>query len=141
MLESAKIEKPTVVHCPDDASKPKALSAFSKAFEGIYREVWQIRSQNRHIGLQPHLTSTGLAVHLLNYHYSQDKNRILSIPEYVLKIRKSEFPGLKSWDRIDIQTLGDGAPDYALEDSGDVLSLKLRHLPLYTIVSFLSERA
>jgi hypothetical protein len=137
---SELMTKPTVVHCPDDASKPKALSSFSKAFEGIYSDVWQIRSNNRHLGLQPHLTSTGLAIHLLNYRYSQQDDRVLSIPECTLKIRKSEFPGRKIWDRIDIHTLGDGKLEYALEDSGDVLTLKLRHLPLYAIVSFLSQR-
>lgn len=132
--------KKTVSYCPDDVSKTAALSRFTTVFEKAYSGFWQLRVDSPRVGVQPHLSAAGLTIHLLNYQYSREIDRVVPIETCTLNLHKTEFPQVKSPRAVQVHTLDGNPVRHSLETAGDVVTVMINDLPLYTAVSFLSER-
>jgi hypothetical protein len=129
------VKLPSVEYCINDSYKPTALKAFDNAFRGLYEDVWQVALDDASIGVQTHSIENGMAIHLVNYNYSKQKDAVELIKELNIKIhlKGNEFGGLK------IHTLLGENLEYENSKAGDIMNIKIYNLPLYTVVELINE--
>jgi len=118
-----------VVYCPDEANKAQALAAFNEAFERIYEDLWKVKADARDIGIQMHAIQGGTAIHILNYRYSKEEDRVLPIDKLTLKIR-----GTYGGEMVKVHTLDGRAIPYETATDGDAFAITLYEVPIYTVI-------
>lgn len=125
----------SVAYCLDGGDKPTALKAFGGIFKAVYKDLWRINVDNDSIGIQTHSIENGMAVHIVNYDYQKQEDRTRRIEELNLKVnlKGKEFGSLK------IHTLEGKEIKSEVRKDGDVMSVKIYDLPLYTVVELVNE--
>jgi hypothetical protein len=121
-----------VFYCENPSFKTKALENFGKCFEEAFSDVWQIKTNQPEVGIQIHKTGEGLAVHLINYQYSKENDKITGIGELKLDIRMGEV-----YKSVNIHTLDGSKVEYAYEVKGEQAVLRLYNLPVYVVVDLI----
>jgi hypothetical protein len=121
-----------VFYCENPSFKPEALENFDICFGEAYVDVWQVKTNNPEVGIQTHKTNDGIAVHLINYNYSKDKDKINPIEELELNIRTNE-----EFKNINIYTLDGSKVEYAHEAKDGYAAIKLYNVPVYAVVELI----
>jgi hypothetical protein len=122
-----------VFYCENPTFKTEALENFGKCFDEVYSDVWQVKTNNPEIGIQTHKTEDGMAVHLVNYNYSKEKDKIDAIEELQLNVRTKEV-----YKDIKVHTLDGSKVEYSFETKGEHTAIKLYNLPVYAVVDLIS---
>jgi hypothetical protein len=122
-----------VFYCENPLFKTEALENFGKCFDEVYSDVWQIKTNNPEVGIQTHKTEDGMAVHLVNYNYSKEKDKINAIEELQLNVRTKEV-----YKDIKVHTLDGSKVEYSFETKGEHTAIKLYNLPVYAVVDLIS---
>lgn len=128
-LEKVKQNR-NVSYCKNDTDKSKALNEFSQVFKDAYKDLQRISIDNAAVGIQSHLIENGMAVHLINYNYSEKDDCTGLIDELNLKIH---LVG-ENYHSIKIHTLQGQEVKFECSRKDGSMNVKLHNLPLYTIV-------
>jgi hypothetical protein len=125
----------SVTYCENDSFKPTALQNFDSAFLEAYKDLWKVTVDNDSLGLQIHSIESGMAIHLINYDYSKQKDRIEEISEVNIKVH------LMDNDFISIKGHTLQGTDLKVEShaDGNVLNIKIHDLPLYAVVELVNK--
>jgi hypothetical protein len=127
-LEKVKEEAGTI-YCENEDYKPKAIENFIKAFEEAYENIWTVSTDNPSVGLQTHALETGMAIHLINYNYNKELDKVEIIDKLNVKLNiDNHIQG------INVHTLKDSSVKYDFKQENGVLSIDLYEVPLYTVV-------
>lgn len=118
-----------VLYCENTLSKVESLENFSRCFSDAYEGVWQVKVDNPNVGVQMHRTADGLAIHLLNYSYSKEKDAMVTIPQLKVKLREGG-----KFNSIKMYTPDDRPIKYSCESDGTDICLTLYNLPIYVII-------
>lgn len=119
-----------VIYCLNDSYKPKALQEFDNAFQTVYASLWKVKVDNASIGIQTHALENGMAVHLVNYRYSKENDKVEAIPEINIKISTKD----KKYADIKLHTLDGKALKFSCHSEGNFTKIKINELPLYAVV-------
>jgi hypothetical protein len=125
-------QRPEVFLCADDMDKPTALERFSAVFRPLFEPLWRVRLDDASFGIHTHKLDRGAAIHLLNYKYVADGDRVESSDRLTLRIRNMLFGGI-----VRIHCLQGQSLRHEREAAGDTILLKLYDVPLYTILELL----
>ena len=118
-----------VFYSENPSFKTEALENFGTCFDAAYEDVWQVKANNTEIGLQMHKTNEGMAIHLINYNYSKESDKINLIEELELSIRTKEV-----YKNINIFTLDGSKIEYVYEAKDKNAAIKLYNVPVYTVI-------
>lgn len=118
-----------VMYSQNDDYKPKAMENFEKAFNYAYKDIWQVQVDNSEIGLQIHQLENGIAIHLLNYAFSEERDCVGIIPLLSLKVNQSFEQHNILIHSLTGQDIG---YDVCIDEIG--LTIRLHDVPLYIVV-------
>lgn len=122
-----------VFYCPNPRDRAAAINEFASCFEKAYKGMRQISTDNDNVGIQTHEIEGGLAVHIINYNYSEDADAITPIDRLKLKVNiaGTEFKSIR------VHTL-EGVPlEYSSKAEGNTFNIDLYDVPLYTVVELI----
>ena len=122
---------------PADESSPDeaGLEAFGKTFDEMFAAVSTVICRDRRIGIHRYDSEDGAFVHLLNYDYHEETDRVEEIDSLEVVLRDCP-DGETAVYRLD----GKKA-DYMVRREKDALILTIRDVPLYMVVSVLPSAA
>jgi hypothetical protein len=129
-LEKMK-QKDQVLYCENPSLKPEALENFEISFNEAYEDVWQVKASDLEIGIQMHKTDESRAVHVLNYNYSKEHDRINKIEELKLDVRFNE-----AYKDIHVYALDGSKIEYTYEVKDQHTVVVLYNVPIYAVVEF-----
>lgn len=117
------------VHVPirDTAYMPD----FMAAFEQVYAPISPVTCTAEKIGVQRYDDSGRVYVHVLNYNYDADADKIQPASEIVLRVKAVADKALEI-----IVPEGQIISEYSLQSDGDDLTITLQNVGLYTVLSF-----
>jgi hypothetical protein len=118
-----------VIYCSNDDYKPKALQDFAKAFDRLYEDIWQIETDNPSVGLQMHKLEKGASIHIINYNYSKEKDKVSVIDKLNLRLHLDQADY-----NIKIYNLDNKEIRYSATFHSGIINIDLYEVPLYTIV-------
>ncbi len=120
------------VHVPirDTAYMPD----FMAAFEQVYAPISPATCTAEKIGVQRYDNSGKVYVHVLNYNYDADADKIQPASEIVLRVKAVADKALEI-----IVPEGQIIPEYSLLSDGEDLTITLKNTGLYTVLSFASN--
>ncbi len=122
-----------IVYCFNDSYKPKALEAFKTVFQNTYKDMWKVKIDNKSVGIQTHAIDGGMAIHLVNYGYSHENDKVEAIDELNLIINTKG----NKFDSIKLHTLDGRDLKFTQSSVGDVINIKISQLPVYTVVELI----
>lgn len=122
-----------VFYCPNPRDRAAALNEFASCFEKAYEGMRQISTDNDTVGIQTHEIEGGLAVHIINYNYSEDADAITPIDRLKLKVNTpgTEFKSIK------VHTLEGKPLEFSSKSEGNIFNIELHNVPLYTVVELI----
>jgi hypothetical protein len=122
-------EEAGTIYCANEEYKPKAIENFIKTFEKAYENIWTVSTDNPSVGLQTHALENGRAIHLINYNYNKELDKVEIIDRLNVKVNTDNHI-----QGINIHTLKDSSVKYDFKLENGVLSIDLYEVPLYTVV-------
>lgn len=105
------------------------LAEFSEAFDTMYAPVSTVICKDRRIGMNRYDSEEGAFIHLLNYDYDEEKDRVAEIP--ALEVVVTDCPD----GRIEMYRLDGREQEYIAKREGEKLILTLRNVSLYTVIA------
>lgn len=116
------------IRCSDDQSKAAAIAKFYETFKPIYDDIWLIKADDPNVGIQMHKADNGTAIHIINYNYSKENDRVADIGRLKLTVRNI------IGKNVMIHAL-DGRPiEYNADNTDSGMDIELYNIPLYTVV-------
>ncbi len=123
-----------VVVADNPENRREAVKRLDAAFRPLNEQIAQVRLQTEDdslcgaIGVHMHRNGAKTSVHLLNYRYSEQTDRVEMIPGVTVKIKVDEnVSGAK------VYGLGCGSIDAQVDVHEDTMTVKL-DLPLYAVI-------
>ena len=101
------------------------------AFEQVYAPISPVTCTAEKIGVQRYDDSGRVYVHVLNYNYDADADKIQPASEITLRVKAVADKALEI-----IVPEGQIIPEYSLHSDGDDLTITLKNIGLYTVLSF-----
>jgi hypothetical protein len=123
------IQKRNVIYVENPSIKPEALENFEKGFNEAYEDVWQLKASNKEIGIQMHKTNEGRALHVINYNYSKEQDKINSLEELKIDVRFKE-----SYNDIQAYTLDGSKIEFNYEVKDHYAVVTLYNVPIYAVL-------
>ena len=101
------------------------------AFESLYAGISPVECRAEKVGIQRYDLDGKVWVHILNYRYSEEEDRVLPLEELALTLRNVPASDLEI-------LVPEGSPVPAFEriPEGDSVLLVLRNAGLYTVLAF-----
>lgn len=78
---------PNVFYCANGRMKKDSMEKFSAVFDKLYPELWNIQVDNPQVSYGVHVLKDGLAVHLINYDFDEEKGCTRPVPVLHLALR------------------------------------------------------
>lgn len=107
------------------------MPAFMKAFDEMYVPFAPVLCDNVNAGIQCCVTADKTAVHILNYAYSEREDRIMPIPELVIRVK-----GMAGRKPEVLVPGKDRMPETETADAGEDSVVTVRNAGLYTVLVF-----
>ena len=114
-----------------EGDKNQYLPRFMSAFEVLYAPIAPVECRMENIGIQRYDLEGKVFIHLLNYQYDAQADRILPVSELHMTARN--LPG--AHPKIMVPE-GVPIPSFKAVQEGDLTRITLRNLGLYTILVF-----
>lgn len=116
---------------PNVAFIPLSLTAdmsnFGEMFERMYAPLSVVSCSDRRLGIQRFDCGKRAFVHLLNYNYDAASDKVLPIENVSVKLRCAG-------GNIHLYTLEGKPVNFTLSGSRDEWTVRLEHVPLYTVI-------
>ncbi|TAH73690.1 MAG: hypothetical protein EWM47_02770 [Anaerolineaceae bacterium] len=122
------IDNDNVVFCENAESKKAALSEFRSSFAKVNEDINQIKVDNSNIGVHLHKNDNTHTIHLLNYNYDSELDKVLPIPTLNVKVKRpAQVTG------VELYTLDNSKVEYSFEVEDDTINIVIQNMPLYLI--------
>lgn len=109
------------------------LNDFMKAFETMYGPVASVTCEADKVGVQRYDDGETAYVHVLNYRYSEEKDKVEEVPKLTVRVKGA------AGRQLSIVTPPNcGMPDADTCIDGEDLIVKLKHVGLYTVLKLVS---
>ncbi|MCR5301766.1 MAG: beta-galactosidase [Lachnospiraceae bacterium] len=131
LLEEELKKSQNVVFVPVEGTKDDYMPAFDKAFVSMYKDMAPIWCDTEKVGIQRYDNNGKTWIHVLNYRYDENSDRVIAIPEMKLIVRDVEDkdPELHTPEGI-------VPPACELSRSGGCVEITLKDTGLYTVIEF-----
>ncbi|MBE5794515.1 MAG: hypothetical protein E7323_07530 [Clostridiales bacterium] len=130
-LLDALLATGNAVHVPIDPADTSYMDAFVSAYEAMYTPIAPAVCNDDRVGIQRFDDENGTYVHILNYQYNADEDRIEPIPELTVQVK--DVAGKK----LEILTLdGNSNSDQTISMDDSDICIQLRNVGLYTVLVF-----
>ncbi len=119
------------VFIPVEGDRDADVRCFMQAFEALYKDFAPVDCRAEKVGVQRYDENGKAWIHLLNYRYREQEDRVALIP--VLELALRDLP-----ETAPVFHVPDGTPvpEYSLSRSGGRALLTLRNVGLYTVIEF-----
>ena len=107
------------------------MKPFMEAFDRAYGPIAPVSCAMDKIGVQRYDDGENIFVHVLNYNYDAEADRIVNVPEISVKVKGAFGKALEV-----ICMNGQKAPSYTLEADGDDVRVTLKDAGVYTVLAF-----
>lgn len=114
-----------------EGEKEQYVPRFMAAFEELYAPVAPVECRADKIGVQRFDSGEKAWIHLLNYRYDEQADRVL--PAESLELTLRDVPGKAPEILV---PAGDPVPSYEIRREAEKMVLTLRNAGLYTVVAF-----
>lgn len=104
---------------------------FIYAFQLAYDPIAPVLCIMDKVGVQRYDDGENAYVHIINYNYDADSDKIQGVPKLVLRVRGVLGKALKI-----ICAKDEEMPEYSLKPDGDDVYVTLRNVGLYTVLAF-----
>jgi len=125
------LQNPNVTYCLNADSKKEAMANFRQCFAGLNEKINQIRLDNGQVGVHLHRNNGVHTLHLLNYNYDSELDRVLPIPSLKVSVRRPE--NAKS---VELYTLDGSKVEYSCEVQDDRMNIEIKNMPVYLVARF-----
>jgi hypothetical protein len=125
------METGNTVFVPVIGDKAQDMPLFMAAFETLYADFAPVECREEKIGVQRYDSNSKTWIHVLNYRYDKETDRIQPIEKLELIIRDvdGKEPGIFVPD-------GEAAPAYGIRKEAGKTRLILYKAGLYTVIAF-----
>ncbi len=120
--------QPSVVSCENPTEKAAALESFCKGYGQAAKEVLSVTVNKPELGIQTHRLESGMAVHLLNYHYDTAQDACIPEEGILLNVPVKKAPQKVCWYGFGEEP---SEPDYTYD--GTCITVTLPALRIYGI--------
>ena len=114
-----------------EGGKEAYTARFMAAFETLYAAFAPVECRAEKTGVQRYDLGGKTWIHLLNYRYDEQADRVLPADRLELALRD-----VAAGDPVILVPDGSPAPSYEITREGDMAKLVLRNAGLYTVVAF-----
>ena len=119
------------VHVPINPADTSYMEAFLSAFEAMYAPIAPAVCADERVGIQRFDDENGTYVHILNYQYSAELDRIEAIPELDLHVK-----GVAG-NKLEILALDGKTPtNHSIHMDNSDICIQLKNVGLYTVLVF-----
>ena len=116
---------------PLTGNKEQDVLSFMAAFETLYSAFAPVECRAEKIGVQRYDREGNTWIHVLNYRYDKEKDRIMTIEKLELTIRD-----VAGREPVILVPEGEPVPTYEIFTEIEKIRLILRNAGLYTIIAF-----
>ncbi len=114
-----------------DGGKEEYMPRFMETFEALYAPIAPVECRMEKIGIQRFDQDGKAWIHLLNYQYDEQADRITPVRE--LRLTARNLPGK---DPEILVPEGNPVPEYTITRNGDLAEITLFGAGLYTVLAF-----
>ena len=129
-LTEALLATGNAVSVPLDGGKEEYMPRFMAAFEKLYAAFAPVECRAEKVGIQRYDNGGKTWIHLLNYRYDEQEDRVLPMETLEFTVRNvSGKPEI-------LVPAGDPVPACEVHRAGDNVKVILRNAGLYTVAVF-----
>lgn len=112
----------------DETRLQESLDGFMMRFDPLYENICTVTCSDPSLGLHRFDNDGKVSVHLLNYAYEAETDRVRPAENVVLSLKETK-------GRVRVCTLDGESEDFTETRDGDTLTVTLRSVPVYTVVT------
>lgn len=126
------IKHPNVFYCENVESKNTSMNGFRKCFDTVNEQINQLQVDSPLVGIHLQKNEETHTIHLLNYNYDADADKVLPIDTLTVKVRVPD-----NVTDVKLATIDGATISYSSSLEDGIMTINIKQMPLYLVAELI----